>query len=275
VSLLNRALVLDSNYEPAGRLLARVMRRQRYRMVLGVAAGAALFASVGWLALRGDEKPLAVSAPPTVAVSAGVPVTLIEPPPLADAGAVANRSAAASAPLVSPSKPRTPSRAPAKPVEIAVADAGAPAEPSPSASTPPTASASVRLVLRQWCDVRIDGVAHGRADRDKPIELAPGHHHIVCSQGPGLGVFTSEVNLRAGEQRVLEGDVVAPVEVTVELGADQLVTIDGIGSFRNRQSARLRPGRYRLSLDGGKDSSYVSITTSCVIRGAPLGCYPK
>ena len=43
----------------------------------------------------------------------------------------------------------------------------------------------------------IDGEDHGRADKSRPIELAPGKHDIRCSQGAGLAEWRETRGLPA------------------------------------------------------------------------------
>jgi hypothetical protein len=129
-----------------------------------------------------------------------------------------------------------------------------------------------------WCDVTVDGTPHGRADRRRPIALAPGRHDVVCSQGPGLDEWRGVVALAAGEARTVTGRVLRSVAVSVALDDGDAAAIDG-AIVRDGASTTLRPGRYRIEiLRGGRpvSSGWVSIprVARCALRDRPtLDCY--
>ncbi|MGN6106002.1 MAG: protein kinase domain-containing protein, partial [Kofleriaceae bacterium] len=74
-----------------------------------------------------------------------------------------------------------------------LADAGAP--PTPSIDTPPHAGdapATLTVANDVWCNLSIDGVAHGRVTQRRTVQLAPGRHTVACEQGAGTGLRWSE-----------------------------------------------------------------------------------
>jgi hypothetical protein len=144
---------------------------------------------------------------------------------------------------------------------------------SPDAAPPPDAAARVipahvTLALDTWCELTIDGQPRGRASR-QPIELAPGHHELACSQGAGAPSWSAPIELAPGEDRVVAGALLAKVAVTLDLDA----TIDGV-PYRKGAVVRLGPGRHHVD---GADGGWFSVAhdTPCHLRDSPeLDCYP-
>jgi len=155
-----------------------------------------------------------------------------------------------------------------------VPDAAPPADEPVAAPLP----ARLTLVMDAWCDVSVDGVDHGRADRRRPIVLPAGPHRVVCRQGPGLGGWSDLLTLTPGEDRTVTGSVLRPVVVIVGVEGGDAVAIDG-KAYRRGATARLRPGRYRVAITrGGREvtAGWVSVprVESCALRDVPeLDCY--
>lgn len=160
-------------------------------------------------------------------------------------------------------------------------DAGPSPGSVPGSIAPPDAApaqATIKLVIRPWCDVFIDGHAHGRAQRDRVISLAPGSHDIVCTQGSGRSEWRRRVTLRPGQHRTFEGSVLTPVRIRVAIGARRHLVIDG-ERHDNGDSLQLLPGRYRILVIASGETvagDWVSIPAiaACTLRDQPaLDCY--
>ena len=152
----------------------------------------------------------------------------------------------------------------AAPMLVAVADATV------------AAPARVTFAFDTWCELTIDDEPRGRADREREVTLAPGRHRAECSQGPGLGSWSSTIEVDAGEVRRVDGTLLRPVEVTIEAGDS--VRIAGKTIARGER-VMLRPNRYRIEIivDGkARAAAYVNIprVASCSLRDRPtLDCY--
>jgi eukaryotic-like serine/threonine-protein kinase len=168
------------------------------------------------------------------------------------------------------------SAAPPDVAPAATPDAGV-AEPARPAASP-AAPARVTLAMDAWCDVTIDGVAHGRNDPRRPIELPAGRHEIACSQGRGLGGWSTTVTLAAGQSRKLTGSLLRRVRVTVSLSSGDAVSI-GSTRIADGASAELAPQRYRVVVLSGSrtvKTAWVTLPrdTPCTLRDLPdLDCY--
>jgi hypothetical protein len=158
----------------------------------------------------------------------------------------------------------------AAPAVVMPVDAAAPvidAAPAP---------ARVTFAFDTWCELVIDDLPRGRADREREVVLGPGRHRASCSQGPGLGAWSETVEVRAGQVRRVEGTLLAPVEVTIDAG--DAVRISG-QTIRSGDRIVLRPGRYRVEIVvGGRARApvYVSIprVARCTLRDRPaVDCY--
>ncbi|WP_428267146.1 protein kinase domain-containing protein [Haliangium sp.] len=156
-------------------------------------------------------------------------------------------------------------------------DAGTP-PPTTTAPAEPAPAASITVDIRPWCDLSIDGVNHGRADRNRVISLAPGRHSLVCSQGPGRAAWLETISLAPGQRLDLRGSVLQPVRVRVQVGGGDQVRI-GDEVHPNGAEIELTPGRYRIAVlaDGRQvGRAWVSIPAvrSCTVRDRPaLDCY--
>jgi hypothetical protein len=151
------------------------------------------------------------------------------------------------------------------------------AQPSPPVAAEP-APALLSVDIRPWCDLTIDGASHGRAQRDRKIELTPGRHELSCSQGPGRPAWRQTVVLAAGERKHLTGSVLQPVRVRIQVRAGNAVRIDD-QRHANGAEVLLEPGRHSIAvLAGGREIGYdwvaIPAVEACTVRDVPaLDCY--
>jgi hypothetical protein len=160
-----------------------------------------------------------------------------------------------------------------------VGRAGEPEVAQPVAPvTPEPAPALLSVDIRPWCDLTIDGAGHGRAQRERTIELAPGRHELSCSQGPGRPAWRQTVTLAAGERKHLTGRVLQPVRVRIQVSAGNAVRIAG-QRHANGAEVMLDPGRHSIAvLAGEREIGYdwvaIPAVEACTVRDAPaLDCY--
>ena len=156
-----------------------------------------------------------------------------------------------------------------------------PAESSgagPAAEATPAPLARLSVDITPWCDLRIDGTDHGRARRDRIIDLAPGRHELACSQGPGRASWRETIDLAPGERRHLTGSVLQPVRVRIAVRGGDTVLID-TAPHQNGDTLDLSPGRHRVTVMAGARevaSAWVAIpaVSGCTLRDQPaLDCY--
>ncbi|MBZ0237571.1 MAG: hypothetical protein K8M05_34960 [Deltaproteobacteria bacterium] len=153
-------------------------------------------------------------------------------------------------------------------------DAAAPDAPPVDAAPAP---ARVTFVFDTWCELVVDDVPRGRADRELTISLDAGRHRARCSQGPGLETWTGTVDVKPGQARRVDGNLLSPVDVLVEVGDG--IRINGKDTVARGERTELKPGRYRIEvLSGGKPRSpvYVNVprVERCTLRDKPpLDCY--
>jgi hypothetical protein len=121
-----------------------------------------------------------------------------------------------------------------------------------------------------WCNLSIDGIAHGQilATPGQPIRVDPGHHVIVCEQPGTANKWTRAVEVVAGQTLPVVGAM--RTTVTVTFGID--TTIDGT-HYRAGQVAHLPAGSYKLQAGGGEH--WTTLRVSCTVRLSPdLDCFP-
>ncbi|MBA3394617.1 MAG: hypothetical protein H0T89_18370, partial [Deltaproteobacteria bacterium] len=156
-------------------------------------------------------------------------------------------------------------------LDARVADAvpmlSSPADAAPADSAPVDAAvATATLVVTNdtWCDVTIDGVARGKINPTRSFTVPVGPHVVVCEQPniPGHR-WSREVEVVAGKLATATGDMLAPVEVTIEVDD---ITIGDTRYSRGRM-ARLKPGRYPVQV-GGRSAGYLEIgrVARCRVR---------
>lgn len=148
------------------------------------------------------------------------------------------------------------------------ARAAAPAD-APRPAPPDAAPAPAQLVIDSdaWCNVTIDGLAHGRRS-DAPIALPPGRHVVRCSQpGTGRG-FTQTVELAPGATVHARGHLLGDVAVTFAVDAH-------LDQAAHRAGEVLHVPRGRHLLAHGGESAWRDFSTDCTVRESPeLDCYP-
>ena len=156
-------------------------------------------------------------------------------------------------------------------------DAVVPSVPDVDAAPVDAAPVAVTFAFDTWCDLTVDGVARGRADRSLTVALPPGRHAATCGQGRGLGSWSQPVVVVAGPPVTVRGSLLPPVEVTVAVGDE--VRIDGAAIARGRARA-VRPGVHLVEIVvAGKVSRAASLSfpsvARCTLRDQPtLDCYP-
>jgi len=128
-----------------------------------------------------------------------------------------------------------------------------------------------------WCELVIDGTPRGRADRELTLSLEPGRYRATCSQGPGLETWSTTVSVKAGETRRVDGTLLQPVDVLIDVG--DAVRISNKDTVARGTRTKLKPGRYRIEVlvDGKtRSTTYVNIprVERCTLRDKPsLDCY--
>ena len=311
MALADRALALDAGCREALTLVERMGAHDTRRRWLAITGALLLAAGVSgagigfWRQRAAEQAAIApwLDAGIAAALDAGaVPATGTEATPAMAAVTDLATPAPASAPALAPGhdqtgrrpvpgEPRQPasnagnsrpaSSDPVRPVAVPV-DAGpvarAPvATPIPAPDAAP-ARATLSVDIRPWCDLVIDGVSHGRARRDRAIELAPGRHQLVCSQGPGRPSWRQTVTLAPGQHEQLTGSVLQPVRVHVQVSAGNAVRIGG-QRHANGAALMLEPGRHRIAvLSGEREVAYdwvpIPAVDACTVRDTPaLDCY--
>ena len=145
-------------------------------------------------------------------------------------------------------------------LEAVVPDA-APPEPVPIA----VQRGTLRVKNDTWCDVTIDMLPVGRADKAYLVDA--GHHTVTCAQ-PGMRrSWTREVDVSAHEIATVSGTMLTAVTIRFELDA----TWNG-RPFAAGSSTMAAPGQYSLQV--GDLKRFVGVTTACTVRAQPeLGCY--
>ncbi len=153
-------------------------------------------------------------------------------------------------------------------------DAAAPA-PAIDAASP--VLVAVTFSFDTWCNLTVDDLARGRANKVVVVRLAPGRHPAACSQGPGLGSWSRTIEVVDGAPARVEGDLLPTVEVVVAVGDE--VRIDGVAVARGRSLAvKLGPHRVDVVV-AGKVVTTARLTipgvARCTLRDQPaLDCYP-
>jgi len=139
------------------------------------------------------------------------------------------------------------------------------------AAAPHPAVGFVTVKIGPYCDLSIDGIAHGRSPRAARIALPPGKHVLVCAQMVTGRQVTREFFLDALEHLVIRDSLVPQVEVTISVRAPG-VRIDGL---RHTSGARIRltAGRHRVELAGENGygpPAYVNVpSVPCTFRDRP------
>ncbi len=275
LALADRVLAFEPDNREAMALVESVGQGGSRRWLVGGALAAAVaIAALGWWWQAGRHPALSVDPDAGIVDAGPEDAGLDATGAVADAGPIDAR-----APAPPPDARRTIRR---RPVDAAVAVVVTPPDAAVVVRAPPIdaapAPATLTLKMNAWCDLTIDGVAHGRANRNRPIEVSPGRHRVVCSQGPGLGEWSQSVRVAAGEHRVLEGDLLRPVEITVAVTGGDAVRVGG-AVHDNGAELRLQPGRYRIDVmaKGSRvGGGWVAIprVAACTLRDRPeLDCY--
>ena len=283
----DRVLALDPQHVGASQLFDRVgkgARRWRYLAYTGAALCGLGVLGVGGVWLWGGP------ARPVVATSGIADAAPAPDAPLVVADAAVEQvlfvaDAAPAAPLGPGARPgRRPAGAAAKassPVVTAAPGPAPDAAPVPAVATPPVVEPArpavgyVLVKIGPYCDISVDGVAHGQSPRAPRIELAPGKHTMVCAQSATGRKITREFFLDPGEQLEIKDTLIPQVEVTLELHAPA-VRIDGV-RHESRGRILLPTGRHRVELQVGEswgEPANVDVpSVPCTLRDRPeLAC---
>jgi hypothetical protein len=314
MALADRALALDGGCREALTLVERMGAQDNRRRWLAITGAILLVAGASgagvgfWRQRAAEQAAIAprfdagvaaaldagvVPAPGAEATPARVAVTDLPAPDPAPAPAGSPALAAGRDHTDRPSRvaPRNPgTSASARPASVSsnVRPAAVPVDAGPVARAPVAAlvpapdaapaRATLSVDIRPWCDLVIDGVSHGRARRDQAIELAPGRHQLVCSQGPGRPSWRQTVTLAPGQHEQLTGSVLQPVRVHVQVAGGNAVRIGG-QRHANGAEVMLEPGRHRIAvLAGEREVAYdwvpIPAVEACTVRDNPaLDCY--
>jgi predicted Ser/Thr protein kinase len=183
----------------------------RRRWVLAMAAGVALLGGLAFLGLRQQAPPVAVATLGAASV-----------PPRAEAAPAPEKpeetlTAVAKAPaVVSPQPPETPVKPSAAKVEEPPAVALPPPDEGGSSSTRRRRIAAARLrdgnlgeagsrrvgtlklVVRGWAHIYVDGVEKGEVPPIHELELPAGRHELLLVN-PGSKPFRKIIKIKAGE----------------------------------------------------------------------------
>jgi Protein kinase domain len=217
-----------------------------------------------------------VATPPDIVPT--VPIVPIKPrqraaPVAADPGTMGTSAVAPSGPSAAPAGGESV-------VEVA-AVTEAPEAPIDSPRSDPDSGAATGAAIFEmdaWCELMIDGIAHGRADRTRALTLPVGRHVAQCSQGPGLGQWRGEFEISSGAPQRIRGELRSGVQVTADV-AGRSIAIDG-KTISHRRHAMVRNGRHRVVIfEGTRElrSGWVSVprVARCTLRDLPvLDCYP-
>jgi serine/threonine-protein kinase len=272
LDLADRVLALEPEHPDALQLVETIggeapTRRWMWLAFAGAVAAAGLAVAVVGLS-GGDAELAAVAADAGGEIVAPADATVVAaalPADAAPAPAVAVDARARRVVRRVPKKPRSAPDAAPRAVVAASIDAAAP-------PVKPPAKATVSFAMSAWCDVYVDGAPHGRARRGAKIEVTAAVHSFECTQGKGAPSWRKTVTLAAGEHRVLEGSLLAPIEVTVDVSGDH-VRIRG-KTYRNGTTASVAPGQHRVEVfDGDRrlGARTVRFTSgrACTLRDEP------
>lgn len=140
------------------------------------------------------QTPPAAATPPAPAPPPPAAAPASDAPPLAQAGAAAGSQS------VSPETPAaTPAEPPQLPAAQEPAQAPAAAEEAPKPKPVPV---TVRLDIRPWGEVWINGVARGISPPVKELKLIPGKYQVVL-RNADLPPYRATLDVKAGKAAVI------------------------------------------------------------------------
>jgi hypothetical protein len=119
------------------------------------------------------------------------------------------------------------------------------AEPTPVQPLLPAgdASASLTVATSPWCDLRIDGTAHGRTPQT--VALPAGHHRVECTNPAAGRSLVRDLDLRPGDHTTVHEKLYPSVRVVPALShADAFAVDDGAPTAGARE---VEPGRRRIT----------------------------
>jgi hypothetical protein len=141
----------------------------------------------------------------------------------------------------------------------------------------PPADAVVEIASDAWCDVAVDGVAKGRANKRLIVTVPPGPHEVTCNGALGARWTSGTIELAPGEHRPLSATLLPAVTLKVALTAGDAVRVGG-AVHANGATFTLKQGRYDVEvLRSGKpvDHKYLGVSVACTLRDRPaIECWP-
>ncbi|MBL9013414.1 MAG: serine/threonine protein kinase [Myxococcales bacterium] len=154
-------------------------------------------------------------------------------------------------------------------IDAAVAAPQFDAAPLLPVDAAPAAKGTIVVRADSWCDVTVDGQTKGqlRLGQSLSISVEPGPHTVVCAQTGTDRAWTRTVEVPAGGRADARGDLIQPVDVSIEVDA----TIDGV-AYQAGTKVKLK-GYLRVKAGGAERS--LTFTRPCRLRTSPtLDCYP-
>ncbi|MDB4960926.1 MAG: serine/threonine protein kinase [Myxococcales bacterium] len=133
---------------------------------------------------------------------------------------------------------------------------------------PVTATGAILVRNDTFCDVSIDGESKGLMypATARPIRVPAGPHTVVCSQASNHKSWTQQVEVTAGETKVVTGSLLPAFDVA--FATDVLVG----GVLYKAGTATKLKGRHEIKKDGVV--RWVTINGTCQVRDKPeLDCY--
>ena len=110
----------------------------------------------------------------------------------------------------------------------------------------------LRVLVKPWCTVYLDGRKMGRSPMGSPLVVPPGRHRVVCRQRAGQPGFSKAVTVKSGATVTVQGSLLRPCRVWVPSGSGTWL-IDG--TPHKPSSYRLPAGRHRVQVVSPKAGS--------------------
>jgi serine/threonine-protein kinase len=153
-----------------------------------------------------------------------------------------------------------------------VIDAAVGAGQAPAVDAALPASGAIVVDSDSWCDVSIDGVGRGRRTTT-PLEVAAGHHVVLCAQATTGRQWSHDVDVPAGKVVTASGSLLGTIAVTLAVRGHS-VTFDGV-AFAAGTVAHLKGGHIEV-VDVGVTKAFLDLRVSCTLRdtGGSLTCDP-
>lgn len=276
LALCERVLALAPDHAEANALIASIgsgARRWR-RAAIGAAILGACALAVAGVGVMGRKPP-----PPTATDTDTDTATATGSDSGSGTGTASDTVAselvvdAGSLIAADDAAPRVAARHPkivvdAAPIAVALAT------PDAAVAVAPAMAVIDAVTITPWCEISIDGIAHGRSPTKQAISLAPGKHHLLCAQQTRS--FAQDLDVAAGQHVTVTGKLVGSVAVHIDV-TNAVIVVDGV--TRPAGSITLEPGRHHVQITrGGRtEDQWIDVpTVPCTIREQPeLACYEK